>query len=281
MSLLEVLVALGILVAGLASVAALLPAASARLADATAIDRAGTLAANAHADLRNRGILTAATIFPTSPVITASSSQIRVLGPAFPDVPFATGTSFVSGTFIKSSPTNLTNNLLTLQDDLQLSGSVNLLSGTANPLITNPVSVTYAVTVVPTATGTISVGSPVRVGVVVFKRPNVDWIPVQLTKRGAGVFQVITSSTATAAQNELTRKRFFPSCSWSFATSGTAPAQSRWLRVGSSWTLSGTSFVSFSDADADIVASVPTNSSLTVQAFSNVLRVDERPAILR
>jgi hypothetical protein len=45
--------------------------------------------------------------------------------------------------------------------------------------------------------------------------------------------------------------------------------------------LSGTSFVSFSDADADVVASVPTNSSLTVQAFSNVLRVDERPAILR
>jgi hypothetical protein len=280
MSLLEVLVALGILVAGLASVAALLPAASARLADATAIDRAGTLAANAHADLRNRGILTAATIFPTSPVITASSSQIRVLGGAFPDAPFATGTSFVSGTFIKSSPANLPTAAMTLQDDLQLSGSVNL-SGTGNPLITNPVSVTYAVTVVPTATGTISVGSPVRVGVVVFKRPNVDWIPVQLTKRGAGVFQVITSSTATAAQNELTRKRFFPSCSWSFATSGTAPAQSRWLRVGSSWTLSGTSFVSFSDADADIVASVPTNSSLTVQAFSNVLRVDERPAILR
>lgn len=280
MSLLEVLVALGILVAGLASVAALLPAASARLADATAIDRAGTLAANAHADLRNRGILTAATIFPTSPVITASSSQIRVLGNAFPDAPFATGTSFVSGTFFKSSPASLPAAAMTLQDDLQLSGSVNL-SGTANPLVTNPVSVTYAVTVVPTATGTVSVGSPVRVGVVVFKRPNVDWIPVQLTKRGAGVFQVITSSTATAAQNELTRKRFFPSCSWSFATSGTAPAQSRWLRVGSSWTLSGTSFVSFSDADADVIASVPTNSSLTVQAFSNVLRVDERPAILR
>jgi len=280
MSLLEVLVALGILVAGLARVAALLPAASARLADATAIDRAGTLAANAHADLRNRGILTATTIFPTSPVITSSSSQIRVLGDAFPDVPFATGTSFVSGTFIKSSPANLPAAVMTLQDDLQLSGSLNL-SGTGNPLVTNPVGVTYAVTVVPTATGTVSVGSPVRVGVVVFKRPNVDWMPIQLTKRGAGVFQVITSATATAVQNELTRKRFFPSCSWSFATSGTAPAQSRWLRVGSSWTLSGTSYVSFSDADADVVASIPTNSSLTVQAFSGVLRVDERPAILR
>lgn len=274
MSLLEVLVALGILVAGLASVAALMPAASIRLADATAIDRAGTLAANAHADLRNRGILTATTIFPTSPVITASSSQIRVLGPAFPDVPFVSGTSFVSGTFFKSSPANLPASLMTLQDDIQL-------VGTTNQLVANPVGVTYAVTVVPTATGTVSAGTPVRVGVVVFRRPNVNWRQLQLKKLGAGVFEVTAGSSATPAQNESARKRFLPSCSWCFATSGTAPAQSRWLRVGGSWTVSGTSYVSFSDAEADVVASGSTGSTLPVQAFSNVLRVDERPAILK
>ncbi|MBM4058212.1 MAG: hypothetical protein FJ275_08255, partial [Planctomycetes bacterium] len=49
MTLLEVLVACGILVMGLASVAAMLPAAGARLAEATAIDRAGTLSANCFA----------------------------------------------------------------------------------------------------------------------------------------------------------------------------------------------------------------------------------------
>jgi hypothetical protein len=272
MTLLEVLVALGILVAGLASVAALMPAAGARLADATAIDRAATLAANAHADLRNRGLLTAA-LFPVNTVITASTGCICVLGAAFPDTPFASGTySFVSGTFSKYAiPGTLPTFTMTLQDDLQLSGT---------GWLTNTTSVSYAATVLPMATGTVSAGSPVRVGVVVFKRPNVEWKEIQLQKIGTGLFQLVTSATAT--QNESDRKRFLPACSWAFATSTAAPAQSRWLRVGSSWTLNGSSScVSFSDAEAEVVASIAVSGTLTVQAFTNVLRVDERPAILK
>lgn len=267
MTLLEVLVALGILVAGLASVAALMPAAGARLADATAIDRAGTLAANAHADLRNRGLLTAS-LFPANRVITASTSHICVIGDAFPDTPFLSGTSFISGTFSKYSiPGTLPTFTMTLQDDLQLSGTT---------LLTNTTSVSYAATVLPTATGTLSAGSPVRVGVVVFKRPNVEWKEIRLQRIGTGLFQLITSATAT--QNELDRKRFLPACSWVFATSTTAPAQSRWLQVGSSWTLSGSSScVSFSDTESTVLSS----GTITVQAFTNVLRVDERPAILK
>jgi hypothetical protein len=269
MTLLEVLVALGILVAGLASVAALMPAAGARLADATAIDRAGTLAANAHADLRNRGLLTAS-LFPANRVITASTSHICVIGDAFPDTPFLSGTSFISGTFSKYAiPGTLPTFTMTLQDDLQLSGTT---------LLTNTTSVSYAATVLPTATGTLSAGSPVRVGVVVFKRPNVEWMPLILPRLGTGIYRVsVTGSSTVTPQDESARKRFLPACSWVFATSTTAPAQSRWLQVGSSWTVSGTPCVSFSDTESSVLSS----ETITVQAFTNVLRVDERPAILK
>lgn len=270
MSLLEVLVAMGILVAGLASVAALMPAAGARLADATAIDRAATLGANAHADLRNRGLLTA-TLFPANTVITASTGRICVLGDAFPNTPFGSGThSFISGTFSKYAiPGTLPTFTMTLQDDLQLSGTT---------LLTNTTSVSYAATVLPTATGTLSAGSPVRVGVVVFKRPNVEWMPLILPRLGTGIYRVsVTGSSTVTPQDESARKRFLPACSWVFATSTTAPAQSRWLQVGSSWTVSGTPCVSFSDTESSVLSS----GTITVQAFTNVLRVDEQPAILK
>jgi hypothetical protein len=65
LSLLEVLVAGGILAVGLASVSALLPAASTRLGQATQQDRAGVLAASARAECVNRGLV-AADIFSSS-----------------------------------------------------------------------------------------------------------------------------------------------------------------------------------------------------------------------
>ena len=272
MTLLEVLISLGILVAGLASVAALMPAAGARLADATAIDRAGTLAANAHADLRNRGMLTSSTaLFPASTVITTGSGRICVIGDAFPNDPFASGTfPFPAVRFNKYPSTSLAASFSTiLGDDVQLSSTTTIVS--------NSNGVSYAATIVPTATGTVSAGTPVRVGVVVFKRPSVSWMQIPLIRIGSGIFQV----SPTVTQPESIRKRFLPACSWAFAVSGTAPAQARWLHVGSSWTVGGASFVSFSDAEADVVASTAASGTLTVQAFTNVLRVDERPAILK
>jgi hypothetical protein len=72
-ALLEVLVACGILVVGLAGVAALLPAASLLLSQAATEDRAGALAANAGGDARCRG-LAAAELF-------SQSARAAVFGP--------------------------------------------------------------------------------------------------------------------------------------------------------------------------------------------------------
>lgn len=59
MTLLEVLVACGILVVGLSGVAALLPAASFQLSQASTEDRAGVVAGNANCDLLSRRLATA------------------------------------------------------------------------------------------------------------------------------------------------------------------------------------------------------------------------------
>lgn len=59
LTLLEVLVSCGILAIGLASVAALLPAAGSRFAQATQADRAGALAASVRAELVSRGLVAA------------------------------------------------------------------------------------------------------------------------------------------------------------------------------------------------------------------------------
>ncbi len=71
-SLLEVLVSCGILIVGLTSLAAVLPAAGARLAQATLEDRAGTLAENAYAEAISRGL--------ASRSILVSDTQACVFG---------------------------------------------------------------------------------------------------------------------------------------------------------------------------------------------------------
>ncbi len=58
-TLLEVLIACGLLVVGLSTMAALLPAAGSRFAQASLEDRAGALSANAVADLFTRGLVAA------------------------------------------------------------------------------------------------------------------------------------------------------------------------------------------------------------------------------
>lgn len=113
-SLLEVLVAMGILVTGLASVAALLPAAGSRLAEATAIDRAGTLSANAQADLVNRRVYSS-DLFRLGPMEPAPSTKrdfVTGKAVAFGEVLTNSGSlasttaNFISGTFLGLIPPN-------------------------------------------------------------------------------------------------------------------------------------------------------------------------------
>ena len=272
MSLLEVLVALGVLAAGLASVAALLPAAGARLADATAIDQAGALAANTHADLRIRNVLTASMFTgSTPPQAVVSGSTI-----------FA----FASGTAI-SVDTRLYPTISLTKVDVRLG-----VSGTTTEVTDNGVCCGVMVVPVASATTPITAGMPARVTVATFKQSTVESKQITLTA-ATGAASVLSGSniaiftTGSDAVADAVRKQFLGSCAWVLAssTSGTSTSRPAWLQIGGSWTTTDStglpvgSYVSFSDPTA--VGPLLSGSTLSVYGFTHILRVDERPATLR
>lgn len=271
MSLLEVLVALGILAAGLASVASLLPAAGARLGEANAIDRAGALAANIQADRRICGSLVASMFSGTTP-------QAVVAGDMFST--FASSTSGAFRTDARLLPT-----LSLTQDDLQLAVNGNSI-GLRDP------TMSFGVTVVPllSTTTAVSAGAPVRVSVVTFKKASVECQPITLTI-ASGTTQVVSGTNAAIFTNgnnaaaDAVRRRFLNSCAWVLAAAPSGTARPAWLQIGGSWTTTGSagisngSFISFSDPER--VSPFLSGNALTVYGFTNILRLDERPATLR
>lgn len=80
-TLLEVLISMGILTIGLASVAALIPAGRSQAIKATIYDRGSTLAANAAADLISRGFLRTEELVPTS--ASTFSNRLLIYDPLF------------------------------------------------------------------------------------------------------------------------------------------------------------------------------------------------------
>ncbi len=271
MSLLEVLVALGVLAAGLASVAALLPAAGARLADATAIDQACALAANTHADLRIRNVLTASMFSGSTPQAVVSGSTI---------IAFATGTAI-------SVDTRLYPTISLTKVDVRLG-----VSGTTTEVTDNGVCCGVMVVPVASTTTPITAGMPARVTVATFKQSTFQSQQIKLTA-ATGTASVLSGSnvaiftTGSDAVADAVRKQFLGSCAWVLAssTSGTSTSRPAWLQIGGSWTTTGStglpvgSYVSFSDPTA--VGPLLSGSTLSVYGFTHILRVDERPATLR
>jgi len=242
MTLLEVLVACGILVIGLASVAALLPAAASVLADASRIERAANLATNAVADLRFQGIPSATTF--QGPVKTL------VIGSMFPDMPFG------RNPFVKQvvSPTPL---------DEQAYGRA-----------------WYGATITPLSQGVeIKKGMPAKATVVVFSQQNVESRSIPLTQQWPGVYRL---TSGAGQEREAARKRFLPSCAWAAVVVDDAVLWLHVGNSWATYTKAGQTraeksveqcFVSFSDPAAAAAAS--NNNTLTVHAFAGVLKLEE------
>lgn len=252
-TILEVLVSMGIIVAALAGIAALLPAAGSRLADATEIDRAGTLAANARADLATRGLYTPAlwagpqpaVVFGAGlPVLATLSSATASIGPA--------ADAAVTMRIDKSTG-------FQLPDDVQR-------------------RICYGCMLSATATAPPAAGTQVRATTVVFGNPAPQSREFTLTQTGSGS-TVFTSGTG--ALGDADRKRFLAGCSWVVVVrSGTAPL---WVPIASSWTTylsgatsgpaTGTAHVSLSGTD---VLGYVTGTTLRAIGFEGLLRVEER-----
>lgn len=274
-TLLELLVSLGIIVAALSGIAALLPATGLRLGEATELDRAGTMAANARADLITRG-LARADLWPT----TASGSTRAVV--------FGEGltTNSAALTLAGAGDTiSLANNAaivaridpatgFRLRDHLQ--GS---LSG-----------VCYGCMLSTTAAPPPMRGSTARMSTVVFRRPAAAVQAFVLSQSGSGnspVFRVTGTVAPSGTEVPIAdadlaaalRKQFLAGCSSALAVTGPGqpPREPRWVPIAASWTMTGvatgSSFVTLSGTDHLALMS---GGSLRVFGFEGLLRVDER-----
>jgi len=242
LSLLEVLVACGILAVGLASVSALLPAASARLGQATEQDRAGLLAANARAECVNRGLV-AADIFSSSTTACVFGALSPMLAPGV--------TGSASNTLLLRTSTSTG---FQLADDPAFRwGGMLARTGTA-------------------AVSAAAVGLPYTLSIAVFRGAPTISGTIRLTNTSTSPrFQL---ASGDAIIDEANRRRFLPACSHVL----TLTNPPRWVRVTSSWTMprpltSGTSFVVL-DPNPQI------SGTLNVIGFEGLLRVDQYPVTL-
>jgi len=250
-TLLEVLVSMGIVIAALGGIAALLPAAGARLGEATEIDRAGTMAANARADIASRGLI-------TNRLWVAGRSAI-----VFGEGLASGGTPTVNHASIgAANATELAARISSqsfVLDDAQIGGG--------------PPGVCYGCMLSSTAAPS-GAGATVRLTTVVFRRPAPEVKAFGLTQQ-AGL--MISGSGSQAADD---RRRFLPGCSWVLAVGAGEP---RWIQVASSWTAyppgvtsgpaTGESRLVLSGTDW---VGLMTSGSLQVFGFDGLLRVDER-----
>ena len=213
-TLLEVLIACGILVIGLASVAALLPAAASVFAEATAVDRGGSLAANAAADLQFRGTVSADDF--------GQNIKTVVVGDMFPATPF------------NAAPFKRIANAPTAMDETAYGRA--WYGATVSPFLDN----------VPPEAGMMA-----RVAVVVFKSSDPTVKLVNLSRVSPGVYKL---TAGTPQEREADRRRLLPGCSWvALVSNGTVRwlrVGSSWPTYQPGGQTPKDSFVSFVDAEA-------------------------------
>lgn len=264
LSLLEVLISCGILVIGLASVAALLPASSARLAEAALEDRCGVLSANAYSDVVNRGLVTSS--------IFADPSKPVVFGRVLP-------TSGIAGAAAADAAKLAllvdTSRAFWLEDEVvftpPVSGTVPSNTfrrvGTSDAFRDFREAVCYGAMLAPT-TPPAAPGGAALLSLAIFKRAGQSR-QFALTSQ-AGAFKLAAADTDTV-------KIYFKPCT--SVLSMPSGGQPRWLRVASSWKTGGggtatpEAFVTFTDPAA-------AGANPTVIGFDGLMRVAEYPVVL-
>jgi len=271
-SLLEVLVACGILVVGLASVASILPAAGSRLSQATLEDRAAAAAAAAYAEMVNRDLVNS--LLFTGSGGGASATRTCILG-AFP----STTTGSVGLSSFQPAILAVVNARIdstrgyVLEDDLVY--TLPSIADTPNNSFFNGVSGPREYrnglcwgAMLSTGTAAGAAGVPATLSIAIFKKPgNVNRF--QLDQPSGSVYRASTAS-------EDDRKSYLPGCSFVLALPTAANDSPRWFKINSSWNTSGTIFVSFADPGFPAFA----GSNPVVVAFENIVRVDQYPVTL-
>lgn len=244
LSLLEVLIACGILALGLSGVAAMIPAAGMRFGEATVADRARFLAANGHADMLNSG-LTAASGF-------AGGSAV-----GFGHVALASGSPIASAGGMLPDP-----RIFATEDELVFDDTVpvNVFAAGGIGQRSARESLVWGATLVPVSLPAARGGGAVLT-VAVFRRTPAAKL-VTLTGRADGSWQCA----------EADRLQFLKACSAVFhVQSGGSAVRPSWLAVRASWP--GGVVLSRD-------ASGPTDS-IQVVGFENLVRVEHHMVTLQ
>lgn len=290
-TLLEVLVSMGILIAGLAGVAAILPAAGSRMAQATVTDRAAYLVANARADVMTRRLTSAALFNGVAP------GTAIVFGEVIKTISTATVVSASSSALTDRIDVNAPSTFH-LEDDLVFTTGT---SGLPQNAFESPTlrqfnrGVCYGAMLSPLPFGAPpQPGSVARLSVVAFQKSSAEVTPVTLNRVASNstVFK-LPLSTATPSSsplterlaNEANQRRLLRPCSWVLILPSGANASPRWFQIASSWTTTFVnpvsernepleSFVSF--ASPEIADIPPPSGSLNAIGLEGVLAVDER-----
>jgi len=277
-TLLEVLVACGVLVVGLASLASVMPAAGFRLAQATVEDRSGVAAANAYAEVMMRSLASAE--------LFSDKNKACYLGAGidFADEIFTTGTW--APKVLASATTTLLQRIdssrgFVLEDDLVYvppvtadTPSNSFLNAGAGPREYRQ-GICWGALLAP-ASFPATAGREAVLGIATFSKPG-DSKLIRLTGTAGSPLFTYASGTGMA-EDEQVRKQFLPGCSYVLALPLSAGTSPRWLKITSSWTTPGpgTSFVVLDTAGIGTMwPQFVDGNELRVIAFENLMRVDQ------
>jgi len=292
-SLLEVLVACGVLVIGLASAAAMLPAATARLQEAAAADRGGAMAAAALADFECRDLAFRGLFLDTSGTAYVPANPATLFGEVLPIVSGTIGTSgsptvvSLSGSASSQLQARINTTSGTagrgffLEDELQYrpGAGLTLFNGFTNGVRDFRRGACWGAMVEPYPWGSDPASMrAVRATIAVFRKPG-EIIRMPLTGSAGGVFRILLSSTS-GLDNGLEFRPFLGPCAPVLAVAQSGTAAPKWLTVNSSWpqaAVSGTAwyFVVFREAGS-VYQPLMSGSTLQVIGFENIQSITQQ-----
>jgi len=291
-TLLEVLISCGLLVVGLSTIAALLPASGSRLTQATTEDRAAVLLSNAAAEIVNRRLV-AADAFPTDgSTPTLAFGKVLDKLPTFGTLPSGgvasgifSGLSAAAQKRCGSWRTFVLEDVLAYAESQTADTPTNSFSRDGAGLGPREFrnGLCWGATLAP-RTRPVTPGAKAVLSLVVFKRWDKspggavgEPLPVALTRVGS----VYEADVFTDDNDALLR-----GCTWVLALPADAADSPRWFRVMSSWKwrkpTGQTKRVVLHDQAAfeQLTKSSASGAAATVFAFEGIVRVDEQALTL-
>jgi hypothetical protein len=276
-SLLEVLVSCGLLVLGLAGLAAILPAAGARLNDAASQDRAVSAVTMAFDEIETRGLLTVDLFPATAPF--ASGSGAIMIGAGLSNATALTNT-LSSGTLAANGAGTIGTKIDTtgdrgffLEDEVEYDTAADgfPINSFSNGVRTFNRGVCWGAMVVPLRWGTPPTGmSLARVSVAVFRKPPVP-ITIELRQVSGDVYVLWNPS------DETTRKTYLKACGYVLAVPPATTTPPLWLAINASWQEGPATDASQRVAFRTTVPSNLLNGSiLNVIGFEKLILVSEK-----